>query len=242
MRHNQASHAGLSLQYRQDLCSIRRCFSPKALDITFHSFPYYFPVHSLDFRTPVLWKPLAVEKASALGRGGRGNNKKVEQQEDGPTGLAKAPVSVCFPAPENQSSYQEAAGVGTNGTSKLLALPSPPGKGEGGRARQERQNPAFDQPPSTTHYASKREDQATCFLTESNKNISSKTLTAKTTPLVGSRHCNSDLTGASILFPPSSSLPPPKSLWNMDVGRLFSIFIELGRGEGKRSCFFFFLI
>lgn len=135
MRHNQASHAGLSLQYRQDLCSIRRCFSPKALDITFHSFPYYFPVHSLDFRTPVLWKPLAVEKASALGKGGGGggNNKKVEQQEDGPTGLAKAPVSVCFPAPKKQSSNQEAAGVSATSTSKLLPLPSPPsppGKGK----------------------------------------------------------------------------------------------------------------
>lgn len=69
------------------------------------------------------------------GGGGRGNNKKVEQQEDGPTGLPKAPVSVCFLASENQSSYQEAAGVGTNGTSKLLSLPSPPG--EGGRKKSQ---------------------------------------------------------------------------------------------------------
>lgn len=87
MRHNQASHAGLSLQYRQDLCSISRCFSPKALHITFHSFPDYFPVHSLDFRTPVLWKPLAVEKASALrqaGKGaGRGTIKKLNSRKTG---------------------------------------------------------------------------------------------------------------------------------------------------------------
>lgn len=38
MRHNQASHAGLSLQYRQDLCSIRRCFSPQS---PWHNFPFF---------------------------------------------------------------------------------------------------------------------------------------------------------------------------------------------------------
>lgn len=155
-------------------------------------------------KTP--WLP---REPVALGRGGKGNNKKVEQQEDRPTGLAKAPVSAAFPAPHNRSGDQEAGDASSTGTSNFCPSAAPPAPREGGRAGQERQNPAFDQPPSATHYAREREDQATCFLTESNKNIGSKTLTAKTTPLVGSLHCDSDPTGASILSPPSSSHPPP---------------------------------
>lgn len=180
MRHNQASHAGLSLQHRQDLCSIRRCFSPKALDITFHSFPYYFPVPRLDFGTPEPCKPPPTGEP-VHSEGGRGNNKKVGHRK---TGLQvwREPGLGSFPSPGHGGSSREPQ---CHQPPKTRPTTQPPGKREGGRARQERQNPAFDQPPSTTHYASKRKDQATCLLTENKKNISSKTFSCENNPLRG---------------------------------------------------------
>lgn len=180
MRHNQASHAGLSLQHRQDLCSIRRCFSPKALDITFHSFPYYFPVPRLDFGTAEPSKPPPAGEPEHS-EGGRGNNKKVGHRK---TGLQvwREPRPRLLPLP---GSPGQQPGSQRHQPPQTCATTQPPGRREGGRARQERQNPAFDQPPSTTHYASKRKDQATCFLTENKKNISSKTFSCENNPFRG---------------------------------------------------------
>lgn len=178
MRHNQASHAGLSLQHRQDLCSIRRCFSPKALDITFHSFPYYFPVPRLDFGTPEPCKPPpAGEPVHSEG----GTIKKLDTGRRA-CRSSESPGLGSFPSPDHRGSSREPQ---CHQPPETRPTTQPPGKREGGRARQERQNPAFDQPPSTTHYASKRKDQATCFLTENKKNISSKTFRCENNPFRG---------------------------------------------------------
>lgn len=177
MRHNQASHAGLSLQHRQDLCSIRRCFSPKALDITFHSFPYYFPVPRLDFGTAEPSKPPpAGEPEHSEG----GTIKKLDTGRQA-CRSGRAPASV----PSSPGSPGQQPGAPAPPAPSNLCHDPAPRRREGGRARQERQNPAFDQPPSTTHYASKRKDQATCLLTENKKNISSKTFSCENNPFRG---------------------------------------------------------
>lgn len=160
MRHNQASHAGLSLQHRQDLCSIRRCFSPKAIDTTFHSSPHYLPALGPDFRAPGPWKPPGVEKGRAGGRGGegRGNNKKVEQQqEDGPAGL---------PAARRRGRCQPRGGPAAP-SAPGPAGGAPPGAGAGGRAGGGR--PRSCLPPRPRRYASEREEPGARFATESDE-------------------------------------------------------------------------
>lgn len=180
MRHNQASHAGLSLQHRQDLCSIRRCFSPKALDITFHSLPYYFPVPRLDLGLPSRANPRLPE--SPCTRKGEGGTIKKLDTGRRACRSSESPGLGSFPSPDHRGSSREPQ---CHQPPETRPTTQPPGKRKGGRARQERQNPAFDQPPSTTHYASKRKDQATCFLTENKKNISSKTFSCENNPFRG---------------------------------------------------------
>lgn len=149
-----------------------------------HNFPF-FPL--LFSGSPSrLWDSRAVQapacrRARALGRGKGGTIKKLDTGRRA-CRSGESPGLGSFPFPDHRGSSREPQ---WHQAPQTCPTTQPPGKREGGRARQERQNPAFDQPPSTTHYASKRKDQGTCFLTENKKNMSSKTFSCENNPFRG---------------------------------------------------------
>lgn len=85
----QSGLTGRPSQHRQDLCSLRRCFSPKALDITFHSSPHSLPAHSPDSRAAPARSPPAAEGRRTR-KGGR-EQCRATAQETGPAARRAAP-------------------------------------------------------------------------------------------------------------------------------------------------------
>lgn len=87
-----ATQSGLTSrpsQHRQDLCSLRRCFSPEALDITFHSSPRSLPAHGPDSRAAPARSPPAAEGRRTR-KGGR-EQCRATAQESRPAARRAAP-------------------------------------------------------------------------------------------------------------------------------------------------------